>query len=64
VKKKKKPKDFNIHFSKEGMQMANKYMKKCSTAVTSMEIQIKTTPVGITILKRTKVKYWGGCVKN
>jgi hypothetical protein len=56
--------ELNRKFSKEEIEMDNKYMQKCLTSLATEEMHIKTTikfhlfPVRMAIIKNTNNKCW------
>jgi hypothetical protein len=62
--------ELNWEFSKEEVQMANKYTKKFSTSMATKEMQIKTTlrfhltPVRMVIIKNTTTNIGEDAVKQ
>jgi len=64
----KEPEDLKRHFSRWGLGMANRHMKRCSTLLGTRGLHIKTaardypTPVRMAVIKKLiDNKCWRGC---
>jgi hypothetical protein len=60
---KKQAHELNREFSKEDVQMANKYIRKCSNSlaikeISSHPIRFHLTPVRKVVIKNTNNKCW------
>lgn len=53
---KKWAKDLNTHLIKEGIQMASKYVKRCSTSYIIRELGIKTIRYYYILIRMTKIE--------
>ena len=67
---KKWAEDLTSYLSKEDIQMAKKYMKRCSTSLIIREMHLETTvwyhlaPIRTPIIKKSTNKFWRGCGKK
>ena len=63
-------KEIEVTFSKDNIQMANRYMERCLTALIIMEMQIKPTiwqhltPVRMAIIKKVRNRSVGNGVEK